>query len=93
MSSWDAQLDLFERDLDSADGAGWTPDPTLGPLPPHLVERARSIAARQLLRTAQLRAEMAAVRDELGAVQAQLDAARLIPGRRADAAAYVDCDG
>ena len=66
MSAWDAQLDLFERDLESADGTMWAPDPTLGPLPPHLVERAREIAARQLQRTAQLRADMAAVHDELG---------------------------
>ena len=93
MSAWDAQLDLFERDLESADGTMWAPDPTLGPLPPHLVERAREIAARQLQRTAQLRADMAAVHDELGTVQSQLDAARLIPGRRPDTAAYVDCDG
>jgi hypothetical protein len=86
--AWVAQLDRFERDLDSPrPGAGpWMPDPTLGPLPEHLLDRARSIAARQLARTAELRGELASVR-------AQLDAARLIPGPRTDMAAYVERDG
>lgn len=91
--AWSAQLDLFERDLDSPCPEPWTPDPALGPLPVQLVDRARSIAARQLMRTEQLRSEMTEVRTELSAVHAQLDAARLIPGRRTDAAAYIECDG
>lgn len=84
--AWNAQLDLFERDLDSPGTTPWAPDPGLGPLPAQLLERARDIAARQLARTAQLRGELASVR-------AQLDAARLIPGPRADVAAYVERDG
>lgn|GEM_PF-1651343 len=91
--AWAAQLDLFERDLESPTPTAWTPDPGLGPLPAHLVERARSIAARQLLRTAQLRSELSAMRDELAMVRAQSDAARLIPGRRDDTAAYLDRAG
>ncbi|CAI9389179.1 hypothetical protein [Microbacterium sp. T2.11-28] len=85
-SDWSAELDRFERDLESPEPGPWAPCPSLGPLPPHLVERARSIAARQLARTAHLRGELAAVR-------AQLDAARLIPGTRTDDAAYVERDG
>ncbi len=84
--AWTAQLDRFERDLECPDATPWHPDPALGPLPAHLLDRARSIAARQLERTAQLRGELASTR-------AQLDAARLIPGRRTDAAAYVERDG
>jgi len=91
--AWAEQLDLFERDLESPTPAVWTPRPGLGPLPAHLVERARSIAARQLLRTAQLRNELSAVRDELTLVHAQADAARLIPGRRDGMSAYVDRAG
>ena len=86
LDAWNAQLDLFERDLDAPGSTPWTPDPALGPLPPQLLDRARDIAARQLARTAQLRGELASVR-------AQLDAARLIPGARADMAAYVERDG
>lgn len=86
MDAWSAQLDRFERDLDAPAPGPWTPCPSLGPLPPQLLERARDIAARQLSRTAQLRGE-------LGAVRAQLDAARLIPGTRTGAAAYVERDG
>lgn len=84
--AWSAQLDRFERDLECPDLSPWRPDPTLGPLPASLLERARSIAARQLERTALLHGELAAAR-------VHLDAARLIPARRTEDPVYVELDG
>lgn len=86
IEAWTAELDRFEQDLDAPAPGPWSPCPSLGPLPPQLLERARDIAARQLSRTAQLRGELASLR-------AQRDAARLIPGTRVDAAVYVERDG
>lgn len=85
-ADWTAALDRMEHDLAVPDAAPWSPDQTLGPLPPHLEGRARAVAARQRVRIAEVAAELEAVR-------AQLQAARRIPQPHSDVAAYLDRNG
>lgn len=85
-ADWTVVLERMERDLASPDAAPWHPDPDLGPLPAELEGRARTVAARQRARIAELAAELEAVR-------AQLQAARRIPRPHTDVAAYIDRDG
>lgn len=84
-AAWTALLDRFEHDLDTdADATGdWHPPGT--PLPPHLVERARTLVDRQAERMSLLHAELVDTRAHLAALD-------LVPPARTITAAYVERD-
>ena len=84
-ADWQSTLERLEHDLTATDATPWHPDPELGPLPPHLEDRARALEARP-------RTRIAAIEAELATVRAQLQATRRIPRPHADIAAYLERD-
>jgi len=84
-TAWAALLERFEHDLAHSDGplAPWTPPQE--PLPASLAERAETVLRRQLERLRSAAAELADVREQLGAL-------RQVPPAGHRSPVYLDID-
>lgn len=84
-AAWEALLDRFELELDSAeDVSPW--HPPAEPLPAELADRAREVLRRQQER-------IGAVRAEQDAIAHQLVALRRVPDSSSDVPAFLDVAG
>jgi hypothetical protein len=78
--SWEAALDLLEASLSATTLERWTPPPTAGPIPERLRARAERLLALQQEHIAALRAELADLDRQRGAVdRVQATAGSAVP--------------